>query len=364
MTAPNRLEQLQSLMRAGGIDLLALPPGSNLRWLTGADLHADERVCLLLITPHHATFLMPVLEAEACRANTDLPFEVWADANGPQVALANILRRFGITSDARIDLDEAMRADHALMILDAVPGARPGFAGETIGQLRMIKTPVEHAALKRSAAIADAVMASLADAIRPGQSEAEVAAMIRGKFTALGAVPEFAIVGASENGAMPHHEGGNRVIAAGDVLVVDIGARLDGMPSDITRSFVVGHPPDDYLKIHALVDRAAQAALAMARPGVRACDVDAAARSVIAQAGYGDFFTHRTGHGLGLDLHEPPYITASSDQVLHEGMVFSIEPGIYLPGRFGVRLEEIVFVTTTHAEILSSLTRSPVWIKP
>ncbi len=362
MTARNRLEQLQTLMRANRIDLLALPPGSNLRWLTGADLHADERPCLLLVTPDNAAFLMPILEADACRASTDLPFEVWADHEGPLAALTRILEHFAIGGRARIDLDEAMRADHALMILDAVPDAAHGFAGATIGHLRMIKTPAEYVALKRSAAVADAVMASLAGTIAQGQTEACVAAMIRDKFSTLGADPEFAIVGAGDNGAMPHHEGGERPIAAGDVIVIDIGARVDGMPSDITRSFVIGQPPADYLKIHALVDRAVQAAIAVARPGARACDVDAAARSVIAEAGYAEFFTHRTGHGLGLDLHEPPYITSSSDLILCEGMVFSIEPGIYLPGKFGVRLEEIVVLRASHAEVLSDLPRAPLLV--
>jgi Xaa-Pro aminopeptidase len=339
-----------------------LPPGSNLRWLTGADLHADERACLMLITPSDAVFLIPALEAEACRASTDLPFETWTDAEGPHAALARIMQHFGIASAARIDLDEAMRADHALMLLDMIPGAGHGFAGSTIGQLRMIKSPSDYAALKRSAAVADAVLASLVQTLTVGLRESDVADMIRDAFKTHSAKPEFAIVGAGENGAKPHHEGGDRRIKDGDVLVIDIGGRVDGMPSDITRSFVIGSPPDDYLAIHTLVDQAVEAALAMARPGVRACDVDHAARSVIAQAGYGAFFTHRTGHGLGLDLHEPPYITASSDQVLREGMVFSIEPGIYLPGRFGVRLEEIVFLTATHAEILSGFMRSPILI--
>ncbi len=355
---------MQKRLAAVGTDLLALPPGSNLRWLTGADLHADERACVLLITPDDAVFLMPALEAEACRASTVLPFETWTDAEGPRAALARIMQRFDIVSAARIDLDEAMRADHALMLLDTVPGARHGFAGSTIGLLRMIKSRSDYAALKRSASVADAVLRGLAKTLNVGLRECDVADMIREAFKSHGAQPEFAIVGAGENGAMPHHEGSDRRIEDGDVVVIDIGGRVDGMPSDITRSFVIGSPADDYLAIHALVDQAVDAALAAARPGARACDVDHAARSVITKAGYGAFFTHRTGHGLGLDLHEPPFITASSHQVLREGMVFSIEPGVYLPGRFGVRLEEIVFLTATHAEILSDLMRSPVLIKP
>lgn len=201
-------------------------------------------------------------------------------------------------------------------------------------------------------------MAAAFAAIRSGMTETDVANVIRNHFTDHGAQPLFAIVGANENGAHPHHATGGRVLKHGDALVIDIGARLDGYPSDITRMAIVGSEPEGYAAIHAIVERAVQAALAAARPGVRASDVDKAARDVIAAAGYGDYFVHRTGHGLGIDGHEPPYITASSDVVLEEGMVFSIEPGIYLPGRFGIRLEDIVILRADGPEIFSELPRT------
>ena len=140
-------------------------------------------------------------------------------------------------------------------------------------------------------------------------------------------------------------------------MVIDIGGRKDGFPSDITRMAVVGRPPEGYGQIHTIVEKAVQAALKAARPGVKARDVDAAARRVIDDAGYGEYFVHRTGHGMGIDGHEPPYITSTSETVLEEGMVFSIEPGIYLPGRFGIRLEDIVILREDGPEILSSLPR-------
>ena len=141
-------------------------------------------------------------------------------------------------------------------------------------------------------------------------------------------------------------------------MVIDIGGRKDGFPSDMTRMAVIGHAPEGYEKVHAIVERALCAALAAARPGVRAMDVDAAARNVIAEAGYGEYFVHRLGHGLGIEVHEPPYLTSTSETVLDEGMVFSIEPGIYLPGRFGLRLEDIVILRADGPEILSSLPRT------
>ena len=180
----------------------------------------------------------------------------------------------------------------------------------------------------------------------------------RGKRqTAAGAKPLFTIVGAGPNGAFPHHQTGETVLKSGDAIVMDIGAGMEGYSSDITRMAVMGTAPEGYDEIHAIVNAAVEAALAAAKPGVRAHVVDDAARGVITEAGYGAFFVHRTGHGLGTEVHEPPYITASSQTVLDEGMVFSIEPGIYMPGRFGLRLEEIVILRQDGPEILSDLPR-------
>ena len=195
-------------------------------------------------------------------------------------------------------------------------------------------------------------------ALRPGVSELEIADVIRAEFGRHGAKPEFTIVGSGPNGAFPHHATGNRKLQVGDAVVIDIGGRKDGFPSDMTRMAVIGHAPEGYEKVHAIVERALCAALAAARPGVRAMDVDAAARNVIAEAGYGEYFVHRLGHGLGIEVHEPPYLTSTSETVLDEGMVFSIEPGIYLPGRFGLRLEDIVILRADGPEILSSLPRA------
>jgi len=194
-------------------------------------------------------------------------------------------------------------------------------------------------------------------AIRPGMSELDLAAVIKSSFQSEGASPAFWIVGGGGNGAFPHHHAGERKLAEGDAVVIDIGGRKAGFPSDITRMAVVGQPPEGYGQIHSIVEKAVQAALKAAKPGVLAREVDAAARTVIADAGYGEYFVHRTGHGMGIDGHEPPYLTSTSDTVLEEGMVFSIEPGIYLPGRFGIRLEEIVILRDDGPEVLSSLPR-------
>lgn len=353
---PDRLSRLRTRMAETGTDLVALAPGAHLRWLLGFAPFPDERPCLLLVGHDRAGFLMPALNAADVRQHTDLPFWDWRDEDGPDSALAAALRSVA-PSPGRIALDETMRADHALLTLDAAPGAARGFTGDTVGALRCVKDAAELAALAENARTADIAQTAVRAAVRDGVTETELANVARAAFATEGAVAEFTIVGAGANGAFPHHHTGATRIRPGDAIVVDIGARKDGYYSDITRMAALGPLPDGYEKVHAVVDAAVQAALAAIRPGAEARSVDAAARGVIAAAGYGDYFTHRTGHGVGSEIHEPPYITATNPMPLEEGMVFTVEPGIYLPGRFGIRLEEVAVVTATGARILSSLPR-------
>lgn len=353
----NRLKALRGKMKAAEVDLVALGPGSHMQWVAGFHPHADERPCLLLIGPEKETFLMPVLNAEGSREETDIEFHTWADENGPSAALASALEAIGATGAKSVALDETMRADFALLLLGALPDATHSFTDETIGALRMRKDAAEFAKLKMNAGIADRAMQKAFASVKPGMTEIELAAAIKDHFGSEGATPQFWIVGGGGNGAFPHHQTGQRKLQEGDAIVIDIGGRKDGFPSDITRMAVIGSPPDGYGQIHSIVEKAVQAALKAAKPGVLAREVDAAARRVIEDAGYGEYFVHRTGHGMGIDGHEPPYITATSETVLEEGMVFSIEPGIYIPGRFGIRLEDIVILREDGPEILSTLPR-------
>lgn len=353
----SRLSQLRALMEAQGIDLVALGPGAHLEWLLGMHPHGDERPLLLCVSKAGAAFLMPALEAESARQHTDLPFHTWTDDEGPEQAFAGVLKALEAQGAKSIALDETMRADFAALVQDAVPGAQRQFGASTVGALRMRKDADEFAALKKVALVGDAAMRKAWSEMRVGMTERDVAAIVRDSFKAQGAVPMFSIVGAAGNGAFPHHQTGETVLKSGDAVVMDIGGGLGGYPSDMTRMAVMGEPPEGYEEIHAVVEAAVQAALAVAKPGARAHEVDDAARGVIAEAGYGAYFMHRTGHGLGVEIHEPPYITASSQEVLDEGMVFSIEPGIYLPGRFGIRLEDIVILRSDGPEILSELPR-------
>ncbi|WP_176086454.1 Xaa-Pro peptidase family protein [Martelella sp. HB161492] len=359
MTDTNkRFAALRDRMKANGVDLVAIGPSSHMQWLIGFHTHADERPCLLLVTAETETFLMPALNAEGTREKSAIGFHVWSDDEGPDAAMAAALAELGGDKVRSVVLDETMRADFALLLLNALPeGVKTGFTDQTIGLLRTMKDEAEVEALKINAAIDDRAVELAFRSIRPGMSESELATIIRTQFQSEGAEPAFWIVGSGPNGAFPHHSVSERRIEEGDAIVIDIGARKDGYPSDITRMAFLGTPGEDYLKVHAIVEKAVQAALAAARPGARAMDVDAAARGVITEAGYGDYFVHRTGHGLGIDGHEKPYITATNETVLLEGNVFSIEPGIYLPGKFGVRLEEIVVLRRDGPEILSKLPR-------
>lgn len=357
-TAEDRLNLLRQIMAQENVTLVTLGPGAHMHWLLGFHPHADERPCLLCISHNGSAFLMPALNAEGTRESTDLTFYEWDDAAGPNSALQHLLTDLKVGGKANLALDETMRADFAALIQKALPQARRQFLTSTVGALRMRKDDDEYKRLKRNAKIADNAMQAAWQVLKAGMRENDVAAVIRKSFADQGAEAKFHIIGASKNGAYPHHQTGDTILKEGDALVMDIGGTSEGYFSDITRMVVLSEPPEGYNLIHQTVDRAVKAALQAARPGVRACNVDAAARGVITDAGYGEYFVHRTGHGLGSEVHEQPYLTSTSETVLEEGMVFSIEPGIYLPGRFGVRLEEIVILRSDGPEILSELPRT------
>jgi len=353
----NKINSLKLRMKDNNVDLVVLGPGTHMNWLLGFNPYPDERPCMLLVGKEKEAFLMPSVNAEDARKRTDIAINSWNDENGPDQALKEALLYIGESSAKHIAIDEAMRSHFALIVIEALPNPSYEFTTSTIGALRMRKDQTEFINLKENALIDDRAMQAGFAAIKEGVTELEIGEAINKHFISEGAKPQFCIVGSGPNGAFPHHHTGDRKVKYGDAVLIDIGGRKGTFPSDMTRMSVLGEPPEGYLEIHAIVERAVQAAMAAAKPGAMAKDVDAAARGVITEAGYGEFFVHRTGHGLGIDIHEPPYITATSEVILDEGMVFSIEPGIYLQGRFGVRLEEIVILRADGPEILSELTR-------
>ena len=358
----HKINSVRDRMRDNNVDLVALGPGTHMNWLLGFNPYPDERPCMLLIGKQKEAFLMPSVNEEGMRSKTDIPMRCWNDENGPDKALSEAIEFTGSSDAKHIAIDEAMRSHFALILLESLSNPSYEFTNSTVGALRMRKDDNEYSNLKENALIDDRAMQAGFAAIKEGVTEIEIGEAINKHFISEGAKPQFCIVGSGPNGAFPHHHTGDRKIQNGDVVLIDIGGRKGTFPSDMTRMSVLGEPPQEYHEVHSIVERAVQAAMKAAKPGVMAKEVDAAARGVITEAGYGDYFVHRTGHGLGIDIHEPPYITATSEVVLDEGMVFSIEPGIYLQGRFGVRLEEIVILRSDGPEILSELSRKTNFI--
>lgn len=357
--ASSRIDRLRARMADTGTDLVVLGPSSHMAWLIDLHPHGDERPVMLLLTRDKAGLLIPALNADMARAATDLPLYTWTDDDGPDAALSDLLnacdlRRPGLN----VVLDETMRADFALLLLDALDAPQRRFTGDTVGALRARKDTDEDRRLKAAHLLNDDAVRAAFAALKTGVTERQIVDVIARHYDAHGATVAFCSVCFGGNGAFPHHHPGDTKLTDNMAVLIDTGCVLEGYPSDMTRVTWHGPEPDpEFVAIRAIVDRAVQAALAAAVPGAPASAVDKAARDVITKAGYGPQFLHRTGHGLGIDIHEPPYISASNDTPLEAGNVFSIEPGVYLSGRFGIRLEEIVILDDSGARIFSELPR-------
>lgn len=337
--------------RAAGLAGLVVTPGYDLRYLTGSRAQTFERLTALVVSATgESTVVLPRMELAALKesAIADLGLVVcdWVDGEDPYWLVAQALGG----SPAAVAVTDSMPALHLLPLAEVL-GVVPVLATGVLAALRMVKDTHEIEALRTAGAAIDRVHAQVPRFLLPGRTEAEVAADIARAIVAAGhSEAAFIIVGSGPHGADPHHECSERELQPGDVVVVDIGGPVEpGYNSDCTRTYSLGEPDPEVARQYAVLQRAQAAAVAAVRPGVRAEQVDAAARDVLAQAGLADHFVHRTGHGIGLSVHEEPYIVAGNDQLLAEGMAFSVEPGIYLPGRWGARIEDIVIVTSDGA---------------
>jgi Xaa-Pro aminopeptidase len=358
----DRLHRARAATAAAGLDALLVTPGPDLRYLTGYAAIALERLtCLVLPAAGDPVLVVPGLERPAALASPvgPLGLEVldWPETADPYRLVAGRL-----PGARRVAVDDHMHAAKVLGLRAALPAAEQLLAGSVLGPLRARKTPEEVAALRAAGAAIDTVHARMGEWLRPGRTERAVGRDIADAIAAAGhASVDFVIVGSGPNGASPHHELSDRVIEAGDPVVVDIGGTTpDGYCSDSTRTYALGEPPAGFADYYAVLQAAQEAAVAAVRPGVTAEAVDAAARDVIAAAGWGPEFLHRTGHGIGLETHEDPYIVAGNATPLEPGMAFSVEPGIYLAGRHGARIEDIVVVTADGVERLNRRPRDLV----
>ncbi|MCG5433397.1 Xaa-Pro peptidase family protein [Mycobacterium sp. MYCO198283] len=341
-----RLARAAAGAAAAGLDGLVVTPGYDLRYLTGSRAQTFERLTALVVPAdgRPPTVVVPRLELASLKESAIpelvLPVQDWVDGEDPYRLVAEAL------SGGSVAVTEAMPALHLLPLTDLL-GAVPVLATDVLRELRMIKDDAEIDALRRAGAAIDRVHARVPGFLVPGRTEADVAADIAEAIVAEGhSDVAFVIVGSGPHGADPHHECSDRVLRAGDVVVVDIGGPYEpGYHSDCTRTYSLGEPTAEVAQHYAVLQRAQQAAVAAVRPGVTAEQVDAAARDELTAAGLGEYFVHRTGHGIGLSVHEEPYIVAGNAVELRPGMAFSIEPGVYFPGSWGARIEDIVIVT-------------------
>lgn len=352
-----RLQAAATATEQAGLAGLVVTPGYDLRYLTGSGAQTFERLTALVVPASGpASVVVPKMELASLResAIVDLGLQVrdWVDGEDPY---SLVLDALGGSAPVATAVTDSMPALHLLPLASAF-GHVPILATDVLRRLRMVKDPAEIDALRKAGAAIDRVHARVPEFLAPGRTEAEVAADIAKAIVAEGhSEVAFIIVGSGPNGADPHHECSDREIRVGDVVVVDIGGPYaPGYNSDSTRTYSIGEPTSDVAEQYSVLQQAQRAAVDAVRPGMTAEQIDAAARDVIADAGLGQYFVHRTGHGIGLSVHEEPYIVAGNDLPLVEGMAFSVEPGIYFPGQWGARIEDIVIVTADGAESVNN----------
>jgi len=351
-----RMDRAARAAAAVGLSGLLVPPGPDMVWLCGyRPIAITERLTLLVVTPDSSDsrLLVPALErpdAEESPGAGALRISTWRDGQDPYAAAAGLLRPHG-----RYGVSDSAWALHLLGLQEALPLTTYRALTVALPMLRAVKDEHEVARLAAAGAAADATYEEILSVRFAGRRETDVAADLARLLREHGhSQVDFTVVGAGPNGANPHHEAGGRVIADGDMVVLDFGGLKDGYGSDTTRTVHVGEPTDEERAVHEIVRAAQQAAFEAVRPDVPCQEVDRMARAVIEDAGYGEHFVHRTGHGIGVTTHEPPYLVEGEDQPLVPGMCFSIEPGVYLPGRFGVRIEDIVTCTETGGRRLNA----------
>ncbi|MFI2206276.1 aminopeptidase P family protein [Streptomyces sp. NPDC020192] len=356
-----RMERAARSAADAGLAGLLVAPGPDMVWLTGYTPTAvTERLTVLVLTPGHDPMLVvPTLEApdaEHATGASALTLRDWTDGKDPYAVTAALLDgrgRFGISDNTW--------AMHLLGLQRTLPDTSYASLTDALPMLRAVKDAAELELLAAAGAAADATFEEIRKVPFAGRRESDVGHDLAELLRRFGhSQVDFTIVGSGPNGANPHHEVGDRVIQDGDMVVLDFGGLKDGYGSDTTRTVHVGEPSEEERRVHDIVREAQEAGYRAVRPGAACQEVDRAARAVISAAGYGEYFIHRTGHGIGVTTHEPPYMIEGEEQPLVPGMCFSVEPGIYLPGRFGVRIEDIVTVTEEGGRRFNNTTREMV----
>jgi Xaa-Pro aminopeptidase len=348
----DRIHRAQAALKSAGVDLLCVGPGPDLVYLTGITAHLSERLNLLLLPVEGSpSFVVPRLEAPNVADKADLvEIHAWEETESPSELAAKL------AGPAKsVAVGDQLHAIFLLRLQEAMPSASWTPGGPALRDLRMRKDAAEIAAQREVAERTDRAWAIfLESGPIAGLTEQQAMDRLSNLMKEQGITPMFGICASGPNSASPHYHTGDRVIQQGDAVIFDFGGELDSYLSDMTRTVVIGEPSDEYRKVYEIVLRANQAAFEAVKPGVPCEEIDKVARDVITEAGYGPNFIHRVGHGLGLDVHEEPYMVSGNTLPLAPGMVFSDEPGIYLEGKFGVRIEDTVAVTESGAVRLNS----------
>lgn len=355
-TYTDRLQRAQEEMTRQGIDLLVVGPSDDLFYLIGYAGHESERMSVLVLPRDgDPRYVVPGLEAPLLKQQRDLLEIVrWEETESPAEKVAAVA---GPAAKGTIAASDDLWSVFTLRLQRAMPGSRWAEGGQLLRPLRMIKDEREIALLAEAARLTDDTWEEFIASQIAGLTEVQVRDRLMALLADRGLDPSFCIVGSGPNSASPHHATGDRVIGPGDAVVCDWGGRLQGYHSDVTRTAHVGEPGEEYVRAYEAVLTANQAALEAVRPGVACQEIDRAARGVLTAAGYGEAFIHRTGHGLGLSIHEEPYLVEGNTLPLAEGMVFSDEPGAYFPGKFGIRIEDTVVCTADGGRRLNEATR-------
>ncbi len=384
----DRIARAQNLLPAQDASALLIGVGAELQWLTGYAAHALERLTMLVIPARgHASLVVPRLELAAARGSTAggaglVDLVTWEETEDPFELVARLLDESNSRPEIQLGalggawgrlggllVSDRLWATFLLRLQAAVPDAAFGLASTVLSDLRAIKDAEEVELLRRAAHAADRAVTQVASGRLVGRSEADIAREVRERLVGEGHdEAAFWIVASGPNSASPHHEPGERIVQAGEPLLLDIGGRIEGYGSDITRTFWVSTdsgdgPTDEFRQLYDVLQSAQETSTKAAVAGTPAEDVDAVGRKVIDDAGFGPNFIHRTGHGIGLEGHEDPYIVSGNERPLEVGNAFSIEPGIYIDGKYGARIEDIVVSTADGPDTLNRAPRELVVVR-
>ncbi len=359
----NRILRLTDLMSDKGVGGVAVMPGANLRYLAGVSFRLSERPTLAFFSPQaKPAVVVPAFEVSRFTAGSsaaDWQVFPWSDEAGPTAAFAAAAKALGLAGKTLAIEEAVMRVAELRLLESSAPDLRFTNAEPLLASMRVRKDATEIAQMRRAVAITEEALEAVLSEVGAGMSERRIAGRLNAELRQRGAhgLPFETAVLSGPNSALPHGEPGDRALTAGDLLLLDFGITIEGYASDITRTVAIGGISPELRQVYEVVRRANEVGRAAARPGIEIQEVDRAARKVIADAGYGEYFTHRTGHGLGLDIHEPPFAREGDTTILEPGMTFTVEPGIYLPGKGGVRIEDDLVITPTGNDSLTTFDR-------